>query len=61
MFRFGIFVFTLKDKYRRGVREIQIMARNSEYLGSLLKIEKKMDTVELKRVLYLQVQCRSGH
>lgn len=41
MFRFGIFVFTLKDKYRRGVREIQIMARNSEYLGSSLKIEKK--------------------
>lgn len=41
MFRFGIFVFTLKDKYRRGVREIQIMARKSEYLGSSLKIEEK--------------------
>lgn len=41
MFRFGIFVFTLKDKYRRGVREIQNMARKSEYLGSSVKIEKK--------------------
>jgi len=33
----------------------ELRLENPEYLGSSLNIEEKMGTVELKRVLYLQV------